>query len=337
MSAWKKPSRSAWRRNACISFCGQFRQVVAGGAKRIEIGELDAVDPFEGQHVARGQLPLDFRHPEALVAGGRLGHFRERGCLEPEVHLDRHRPGEGVDHRHRPEPARGRIDPLDDAGAGIESVEVAPETLPMPGRSTLTATCLRPVLGDDPGLVDLRDRRRGDRRGERREQHVDRLAERLLDRRPRLRLGKRLDLVVQPAERVGDLGADDVGPGREELAELDVGGAEPVDGAGQAFGLAVDLLALDQPRQPERQARPPRQGFGVDAGEGAFAGEDETGARQAKQRGDGARHRSQSFQPEWMAAIPPERLSTSTRSKPAASIIAAKRAWFGNLRIDSTR
>ena len=35
---------------------------------------------------------------------------------------------------------------------------------------------------------------------------------------------------------------------------------------------------------------------------------------------------SQIFQPECMAAIPPERLRTLTRLKPASSIMAAKRA-----------
>ena len=38
---------------------GKRRQVVAGRPERGEVGQLDAVDPFERQHVARGQLPLD--------------------------------------------------------------------------------------------------------------------------------------------------------------------------------------------------------------------------------------------------------------------------------------
>ena len=42
-------------------------------------------------------------------------------------------------------------------------------------------------------------------------------------------------------------------------------------------------------------------------------------------------------QPEWIAAMPPDRLRYATRPNPARSIIAAKRAWFGKRRIDSTR
>ena len=82
---------------------------------------------------------------------------------------------------------------------------------------------------------------------------------------------------------------------------------------------------------------PRRHRVHVDAGERALAGENEAGPRQTEERGDGTGHAGQSFQPEWIAAIPPERLSKPTRSKPAASIIAAKRGWLGKRRIDSTR
>ncbi len=44
-----------------------------------------------------------------------------------------------------------------------------------------------------------------------------------------------------------------------------------------------------------------------------------------------------SFQPEWMAAMPPVRLRTETRSKPASRIIDANASWFGKRRMLSTR
>ena len=50
---------------------------VTGGLEAVDIRQLDTVDPFEGQHVARGQLPHDLRHAKALVLGGRLCHFRK--------------------------------------------------------------------------------------------------------------------------------------------------------------------------------------------------------------------------------------------------------------------
>ena len=107
----------------------QRLQVVAGGAERGDIGQPDAVDPFQRQHVARGQLPFDLGHAEALVAGGQLGHLGERGGLQAEVHLDRHRAGQRLDHGDRPQPARRRVDALDEARAGEEGLEVAAEAV----------------------------------------------------------------------------------------------------------------------------------------------------------------------------------------------------------------
>ena len=107
---------------------GDERQVVAGGLQRLRVGELDALDPVEGQHVARRQVPFHRRHAEALVAGGELGHLGERGGLEAEVHLDLHRARQRIDHRHRPEPPRSRVDALDQPRRRIEGVEVVAES-----------------------------------------------------------------------------------------------------------------------------------------------------------------------------------------------------------------
>ncbi len=40
---------------------GDRLQVVAGGAQRLDVGQLDAVDPVHGEHVAAGALPVDRR------------------------------------------------------------------------------------------------------------------------------------------------------------------------------------------------------------------------------------------------------------------------------------
>ncbi len=83
-----------------------------------------------------------------------------------------------------------------------------------------------------------------------------------------------------PASASANLRADDVVARRQELPELDVGGAEPV----QRVGDAPPALRrrkparLHQPRQPERRLRARRQLVDVDEAEEAGAGKREAGA-----------------------------------------------------------
>ena len=44
-----------------------------------------------------------------------------------------------------------------------------------------------------------------------------------------------------------------------------------------------------------------------------------------------------SRQPEWMAAMPPDRLRTLTRASPASRIIPARVSWSGKVRMLSAR
>ena len=89
MSAWKKPSRSAWRRKVWITRAAERLQVEARRLERGAVGQRHAVDPFERQHVARGAVPVDRRHAEIGIVPGVLRHLGERGGLQPQVHLDR--------------------------------------------------------------------------------------------------------------------------------------------------------------------------------------------------------------------------------------------------------
>ena len=83
-----------------------------------------------------------------------------------------------------------------------------------------------------------------------------------------------------------DLGADDVGPGGEKLSELDVGGAEPVDRAGKPVEPLTPPRAI-RLAAASGGARERRQRARVDADEGAFAREHESGARQPQGVTDG--------------------------------------------------
>ncbi len=70
------------------------------------IGERGRLDPFEREHVARGEVPIDRRHAEIRIVPGVVRHLRERGRLEPQIHLDRDRAARAFDHLHQPQPAR---------------------------------------------------------------------------------------------------------------------------------------------------------------------------------------------------------------------------------------
>ena len=75
-------------------------------------------------------------------------------------------------------------------------------------------------------FMHLRDRGRRHGRAELGKQRVDRRLERVLDGLARLVLRKRRQAILERGEIGGELAADDVVAGGEELAELDVGGAE---------------------------------------------------------------------------------------------------------------
>ena len=94
--------------------------------------------------------------------------------------------------------------------------------------------------------------------------------------------------------------------------------------------------SFDQSCEAHHASRPRGECGRIDEGEATFAHDDESRPQQSEERSD--RHLCrQSFQAEWTAATPPERLRKVTRANPAPSIIAANRGWFGKRRIDSTR
>ena len=163
-----------------------------------------------------------------------------------------------------------------------------------PARSTFTATGFAPSVRPDGGAVNLGDRGGGDRLAETLEQRVDLRAERRLDDADRGLTAHRRHPVLQALEFERDFRSDDVGPRRKKLAHLDVGRAEPVDGAREP-GQAVDVALGDQIGERERQARDRRQQNRVDVDERPFPRKDKAGAREPEamaERGDD-RHESE--------------------------------------------
>ena len=107
--------------------------------------------------------------------------------------------------------------------------------------------------------MDLGDRGRRDRLAEVEKQRVERFPERLLDRRaPPPRAGTAACGPAALSRSRARSDPDDVGAGRQELADLDVGRSEPGQRRRESGRAAARVGSLDQAReaqpQPRRQA-----------------------------------------------------------------------------------
>ena len=199
--------------------------LVAGGGKRVAIGNRDAVDPFQRQHAPRAARPIDLRHAETCIVLGVLGHLGESGGLHAKIHLDGNGLRQSVDHGDRPKPPGGPVEPLDHARGEDVRVEILLEALLDAGAQHLDRDRLeRAVRHPHLGLMHLRDRSGGDRGTELGIERIDGRAQRLLDGGARLALRERRQPVLQRGEIAGKLPADQVVAGGEKLAELDVRG-----------------------------------------------------------------------------------------------------------------
>jgi hypothetical protein len=163
--------------------------------------------------------------------------------------------------------------------------------------------------------VDLRDRGGGDRLAERDEQRAHGLAQCGLDGAERHLLGEGRDPVLQLLQVEGGPHADDVRPGRQELAELDVGRAEAGHRRRQAGGAVVEAGPLEGAPDPQGEPQVRRQLGGIGEGEGAFTGQHEADPRAAEQVDGSADHRSRL--PSRVAAVKrPSSPNGSPRCRP---------------------
>ena len=309
---------------------GDGRQIVAGGAQALDIGDLVPVDPFDGQHPAIGAIPVDGGQRIALEAAHRLGQLGGRGGLAPQVQLAVGPALEVGNGEARPQ-ARGLAAKRFEMGRGpFVSDNVLGKAL----ADTRTQHLDRhhaPVRGD--ALVHLRDRGRTHRhRVDFGEQALDRPLETALDLRPDLGKGHWRQAVLQREQVAGGVFADNVGPRGERLAELDRRRADRPERGGI---VRLPGLTRAKPGETHESAhRRRRVGLALDPAQRAVPGER---APPAQQPPDVSGRSGQIFHPEWIATSPPMMGSTLTCSKPASPIIVANAPIGGKRRIDSIR
>ena len=176
-----------------------------------------------------------------------------------QIHLDLGGLGERLRHLDGPQAARGGdVAFLQPRGEEI-AVEVAQEGTAHARPDHLDGDLDGSAVALDLGSVDLRDRGGGDRFAEAQEKFADRPAERTFDGRDGIGHRKGFHAVLQQRQIERDVVADHVGTGGEELAELDIGRAEPCDRRRKpvATAFAQSPALGEEPRDPPAELRQP--------------------------------------------------------------------------------
>ncbi len=171
--------------------------------------------------------------------------------------------------------------------------------------------------------MHLRDRSGRDGWTELGEQLVDRPAERRFDDAARLGIRERRQPVLEGFETAGDIGPENVGPRGQELAHLDRGGTELLERLREPLtGGKLGVLALARTEEPCRNAHRDRHTRGIFPRQKRVIRRQRAGhAHQNEDVLQCTEHHA--FQPECMAAMPPDRFRCFTWVKPAFSIFFA--------------
>ena len=130
-------------------------------------------------------------------------------------------------------------------------LQIVGETLAHAGADDLDGDLLLDAVAQHHGRMHLGDRGGGDRFAEMGIEIGDRAAERDLDGGARLLDREGRHAVLQEGQIFGEIGADDIGTGGQELADLHIGRPEPLDGAGEP--VAAVLLPWRGGGQKDRQ------------------------------------------------------------------------------------
>ena len=182
----------------------------------------------------------------------------------------------------------------------------------------------------------LRDRRRRHRLAEFGEQIVRRTIEGARDFLACNLSRKRRKVVLQGFKRRRDLGADEIGPRRQHLSELDIRRPEILERKREARtrrAFAIGLASAEEEPRDLQGCRHPRIVFMRD--QRIVTRKHARRAQKPPQIGKRLKH--QIRQAECMAAMPPVKLRTFTRDNPAFSIIVANGFCAGKRRMLSAR
>ena len=181
------------------------------------------------------------RDDDPVEVGQVVGQEPEVGGLTPVIELGQHAPAELFDHGSEPERFPGFGVPVGQSGHLGDRLEVLDDAAGDVGALDLDGDLAAVV---QTGVVDLAEGRRSHRVGvEGGEPPLDRNPELLLHDGLH-HLERERGTVLLEAGQCLDVGRrKQVGPGGEQLAELDEGRPEPFEISGERFGVGGHLVA----------------------------------------------------------------------------------------------
>ena len=269
----------------------QRRHVVPLARDAGHVGQRNAVDPLQSQHLAGSAVPVDQRRMKIRVFGDIVAKLRSRRRLQTEIGFELDGARQRVDDLDQPQAPPLRRNALDEARNDVHVGKIARELPLDAGAQHLDCDAPLPLGRGDMSQMHLGDRRSGHRLAEGDEQLFDRPAERPLDDGDGRSAPERRHAVLQSGERVGDLAADDVRPRRQKLPELHVRGADLREGGRQRLGAALArVFAADEFGEAQRQHGGRRRQIGIKPRKRAFARQNIAGARQPIEMSDAEDH-----------------------------------------------
>ena len=237
---------------------GQGPAVQARRVQRRRVRQRQPARPFQGQHPLAHALPDHGRRPHVAVAGHDLAHLAGPGGLHAQVQLQLQRADDDPGEQHRLQPAGRGDQPLDQTGDQQQHAAVGVDAPLDPRPQHLHR---HPTAVEHRGLMGLGDGGGGDRLAEGRVETLDRPPQRALDLGPGDGGVEGRQTVLEVRQVLGELAAEDVGAGRQHLAQLDGDGAEALQRPGQPLARPPDPGpgAREQPQEPAQRPHPRRQ------------------------------------------------------------------------------
>jgi hypothetical protein len=232
--------------------CEHPVRVVPGSDDRVSFVDPDTADALRREHALAGAHPVHDRDVKAGVAREVFRKLRRRRCLEAEIHLAPDGVGEYRDRLDETQTAQRRYMHFDAFADPEEQVEVAVERRFDAGPQHLDRDL--PSLRVH-GEVHLRDRGGGDRLlVEAVEQLFQWPAELVLDSRSNVVEREGRQAILQLRQVGCDLLAEQVGPARQSLTQLDERRAGVLERAGELLPGATRLPAHERAQREYQQA-----------------------------------------------------------------------------------
>ena len=315
---------------------GQHAPIDARLVEGCGVRQGDTLGPVQGQDALADALPDHLGRRHIAIQGHHFAQFAGPGRLQAQVQFQFERAGDDAGQGGGFEPAGQGDRPFDQAASQFQHLDVLGDAPLDPRAQHLDRHGAAVGQG---GRMGLGDGGGGDRLAEGDVEGLDRMAEVGRDDGPGLVGREGRQLVLQPAEILGEWAAEDVGAGREHLSQFYGGRAQVLQGVRQPLARpTLARLGTGEQAQGAGDAAPGRRQDVVDlARDQGVSPDQHPGRGDQASKGGRTAHAVGIAQPWCRAATPPVKLVQPTRPKPASFIIWAKRAWSGKRRMLSTR